>query len=39
MKIKLALMALAAAVLAGPALAQEKVLKYAHFQPARDDQQ
>jgi C4-dicarboxylate-binding protein DctP len=38
MKIKLALMALAAAVLAGPALAQEKVLKYAHFQPARDDQ-
>jgi C4-dicarboxylate-binding protein DctP len=38
MKAKLALAALAAAVLAGPALAQEKVLKYAHFQPARDDQ-
>lgn len=29
---------LAAAAVALPATAQEKVLKYAHFQPARDDQ-
>jgi C4-dicarboxylate-binding protein DctP len=38
MKAKLALVALAALIVGSPALAQEKVLKYAHFQPARDDQ-
>ncbi|MCZ7659574.1 MAG: DctP family TRAP transporter solute-binding subunit [Xanthobacteraceae bacterium] len=41
MTTRLALAALAAFVALAappPALAQEKVLKYAHFQPARDDQ-
>jgi len=38
MTLKLATALLLAAAAFAPASAQEKVLKYAHFQPARDDQ-
>jgi len=38
MTLKFTLAMLIAAIFALPAAAQEKVLKYAHFQPARDDQ-
>jgi C4-dicarboxylate-binding protein DctP len=38
MRYRLATALVLAAGVAFPALAQEKVLKYAHFQPARDDQ-
>jgi tripartite ATP-independent transporter DctP family solute receptor len=38
MKLKLLAAIILATALAPPAIAQEKTLKYAHFQPAREDQ-
>ena len=38
MTLRIILALLAATALAAPALAQQKTIKYAHFQPARDDQ-